>query len=248
MCFAANRKCQAEDDNIIRGGSMKLRTVTAVFTLAVLMAALAASAGATLLDIGTATYGSNNYKLIYETGGPGGPVVWLDYTNATNTWSNQVAWANSLNTTGTLTYNLLSGYSMDWSTGSGSGWQLPTTVDSSSSYAYPPPANSSQLAYLYYTDLVNTTSGLVNTGPFDNLQNNPYWSGTEFSFSPGRAWVFFTDDGNQNGEFKDSYGPLGLATRPGQLETAPVPEPSTMLLLGIGLAGLAGWRKRRRGF
>ena len=31
------------------------------------------------------------------------------------------------------------------------------------------------------------------------------------------------------------------------LDTAPVPEPSTMLLLGGGLAGLVGWRLRRRG-
>ena len=239
---------------------MKLRTIAVAITLAVLMTALSVPSGASLLDIGTATIGSNSYNLIYDNN-PSGSVVWLDYSNPANTWSNQGAWASSLNGAGVVTYNFLPGYSMNW----GSGWQLPTTVDGL--YVYGTNGSttagynitSSQLGYLYYTQLGNLgyydTSGnpqagygLLNTGPFANLQNNNvYWSGTEYSASPGNAWLFYTSTGYQS-IVNENGGSLGLADRPGQLiETATAPEPSTMLLLGGGLAGLVGWRIRRRG-
>ena len=55
---------------------MILRKVTKALTLALLMAALAVPAGATLLTIGTASYGGNNYNLIYDNDSPFGSIVW----------------------------------------------------------------------------------------------------------------------------------------------------------------------------
>jgi hypothetical protein len=76
------------------------------------------------MTIGTATYAGSVYNLIYEDTQD---LVWLDYTRAKNSWQNQVDWAASLNTSGTLTYNLDSAYSVDWND---TVWRLPATDES----------------------------------------------------------------------------------------------------------------------
>ncbi len=206
------------------------------FILLVVMAmifGLAVSANATLTVIGTGTIngGTTPYQLIYDSGLN---VTWLDYTNPTNTWQNQVNWASSLN--------------VDFNGTNFTGWSLPSTVDAAASGNYPPAPSSSQMAYLYYTDLGNTTAGFTNAGPFKNLLTSWYWSGTEYSASPSDAWDFNFTQGHQGLDAKNVwYYDHGLAVRPG--DAAAVPEPGTMILIGTGLAGLAGWKKwaMRRG-
>ena len=88
--------------------------------------------------------------------------------------------------------------------------------------------------------------GLNNTGDFDNLTEDWYWSGTEYAGDTSLAWTFNMHKGTQNYSKKYFYD-CGLAVRSGEVSAAPVPEPGTMLLFSTGLAGLAVLRRKRKG-
>ncbi len=121
---------------------------------------------------------------------------------------------------------------------------------------------ASELAHLFYHELGNlgqfntvgaTQSGfgVTNAGPFANLENNGYWSGTEAGaeYTEGAtfAWIFATANGAQGAGPKTSQGSLfpyfGWAVSPGQV--APVPVPAAVYLFGSGLIGLVGLARRK---
>jgi hypothetical protein len=222
-----------------------MKRIMVLLVAFVMVFGLAAQSRASLTVIGNGTItsdglgdasGSNGvggtYQLIYESGQN---ITWLDYSATPATWQNQVNWANNL----AVSYN---GQNL-------TGWSLPKTVDSSSSSVNNPPSSSSQMAYLYFTDLGNTGwpnigMGLNNVGPFKNLVSSLsscYWSGTAYSANANLAWGFGTGDGLQGLLNTDGVG-YGLAVLPGDA-AAPTPIPGTMVLFGPGLMGLAGWRK-----
>jgi hypothetical protein len=220
-----------------------MKKTMVLLAAAVMVFGLTVLAHADLTVIGTGTIGSSatngtenmvngGYQLIYDSAQN---ITWLDYTAANNRCQNQVNWANNL----VVNFN---GQNL-------TGWSLPTTVDNYNySSGYNPPSNSSQMAYLFYTDLGNTANldgyALNNVGPFKNLISANYWSAMSSS-DPGFAWFFNTYYGYQYTKITGAFG-FGLAVLPGDAldYVTPTPIPAAAYLFGSGLLGLIGIRKK----
>jgi len=174
----------------------------------------------------------NGYKLIYDTDRD---ITWYDYTNPPGTWNTQLSWANSLVVQfGGITYDnwsLPTALNLDGS-GPCAGWDCP----------------GSQMGHLYFIELENPYVGEAvpvdpfKKGLFQNLQNIYYWSSTEYS-SDDYAWAFGFTWGYQDWYEKIDPRFSGIAVLHGNVSV--IPEPATMLLLGSGLIGLAGYGRRK---
>ena len=101
-------------------------------------------------------------------------------------------------------------------------------------------ATIDELAHLYNVEGVSSD----NPGPFVNGQHDWYWSGTEYNY-PGAddAWLFVMYNGSQAWIIKD-FNFYAWPVRPGQVSTIPIPP--AVWLLGSGLIGLIGFRRKFR--
>ncbi len=189
---------------------------------------LAAPAYAALINRGMDSQGN---RLIYDQDLD---ITWYDYSNNGDSWQNQRDWALGLSVN-------FGGDILD-------DWRLPTALNLEAPFGPNGPgfnATGSEMGHLYYTELFNTRGGSLNyTGDFQNLSSRMYWSGTEYAPNALWAWLFDFDGGYQTWHVHKHNNLSAVAVRSG--DVAAVPEPATVALLGIGLAGLAVYGVRRR--
>ena len=184
------------------------------FAIIVVLFAFAGDARALLIDRGTG--------LIYDTEQD---ITWLQDTNLAGSgmiWTDALDWADQL---------AFAGHT---------DWRLPTSPATAQGFI-----NEGEMGFLYYTQLGNLAGDPdPNTGPFVNFPGTAvFWLDAE-PLSPLSAWNFEfhrnVGGGFQNASSRNIHW-FAWAVHDGDIGT-PIPEPSTALLIGLGLIGLAAMK------
>ncbi len=208
---------------------MKKRFFLICLLLMLVTLCVSPKAEAFLINMGIDTLGN---RLIYDDDRD---ITWYDFSNPRDIWDNQVACAGELvvDFGGTLIDD----------------WRLPTAFNEDGSGPDFGFNTDSEMGHLYYDDDALDIDGggsLNNPDNFQNLNNSVYWSGTEFATDPTNAWGFTFPSGLQ-GTIGKGLNFFALAVRPGDVAAGqPIPEPGTVVLMGLGVAGMALYGVRRR--
>lgn len=186
----------------------------------------------------------------------GNGMVYDDVANLTWLADANYALSSGYSDSGLMSWEQAQSWAASLSFGGATGWRLPGVRPANAStfnleYSDDGSSDSginisglhSELGYMFYVNLGNSAEGgLVNSGPFVNLQSSAYWSGTPSGSFADEAFHFFTAFGDQ-GISPMAADYYGWAVHDGNV--AAVPEPNTALLLAAGLATLV-WRRRSR--
>lgn len=149
-----------------------------------------------------------------------------------------ITWLRDANVNGGMDWLAALAWADGYSIGGHADWRLPTS-DACANYN----CTSSEMGHLWYVELGNSGGAMTNTGSFQNLLPDYYWSGTDAgAVNPNYAWTFRTSDGAQSDQFK-GLPLLAMAVTNG--DVGMVPEPGTYALMLAGLAGVVLARKRR---
>jgi len=210
----------------------------ALFIVCFIILCFASSVNAILIDRGGG--------LLYD---PDLNITWLQDASYAQTsgfspdgrmnWEQAVAWADELVYYDPLRNNYLT------------DWRLPTAFKKDGSepvFGFHGEADS-EMAHLFL-DLGLPGNGLpwpTETPPAINLVDHywPFWTSTEYEEYPAFvAWVYDFSEGFQGVNDKEFLN-YAWAVRDGDV-AAPVPEPSTVIMLGCGLFTIAAAVKRRK--
>jgi len=199
-----------------------------------LLLGLGSTTHSALLGVLPATPGSTDWQAYYDDQ--------LDITwtananiNGANTWDNQMIWAAGLDINGVTSWRLPN---MDVN---GDGTIVGCWYNQAA-------CKDNEIGHLYFYGAgASFGNGITpsNPGPFSNIQNGYYWSGTEFSTDPAYAWSFLTQNGAQWAGSKNGFPLFAWAVADGNVGVVPVP--AAVWLFGSGLLSLLCLSRHRSG-